>query len=155
MHAALSAIGSKNGFDGDLVAGTGFGYVGAGAFQTRPATLPDQIELKFYTVDRRGTIGIVVNAAETFSERKRRGHGGGLCIFRRREHVLELNFGKAFDVDAAIEAIADFFTVFVHAMQSVKHSRHDRDRAQARVVQDFVVKLFYSGPTIDRQGDRD
>ncbi len=42
----LAAIGTKHGFNRDLVAGTSFGHVGAGALQAGPAAFADEVEIK-------------------------------------------------------------------------------------------------------------
>ena len=64
------------------------------------------------------------------------------------------DFGKAFDVDAAVQAVSDFFAVFIHAMQGVEDRRHDRDRAEARIVQHFVVEFFRAGSAVNGQRHR-
>ena len=133
-HDALAAIGGEHGFNYDFVARADFGYVCAGAFQACPAAFANEIKVELHAVDRGSVVRIVVDASEALAERKRGGHGGGLSVFRGNEHVLQADFGKSLDVDAAIQAVSDFLAVFIHAMQGVEDGRHDRNRAQAWIV---------------------
>ena len=84
----FAPVGTQHGFDGDLVARPGFDHIGAGAFQARPAAFADQVEIKLHAANARHVVRIVVDAAETFPQRKRRHHRGRLSAVRRGKHVL-------------------------------------------------------------------
>ena len=137
-----------------MVSRTGFGYVGAGAFQARPAAFADEVEVELHAFHRRCVVRIVVDASEALAQRKSCGHGCGLAVFGWHEHVLQGDFGKSLHVDAAVQAVSDLLAIFVHAVQGVEHRGHDGYGAQARIVEHLEMEFLGPGIAMNPQRDR-
>src|SRR6202453_5372803 len=116
LDDAFPAIGRQYSFKRNFLARTSLGYIGAGAFQARPSALANQIEIKVHTLHGGSRVRIVVDAAQTFSQRHGGLHGRGLRAFGWREHVLHGDVGKALHADIAVETVSDFLAEFVYAV---------------------------------------
>src|SRR5690349_13571756 len=88
---SLAAIGTKHGFDSDVVSGTRFGYVGSGAVQAGGAAVADEVEIKLHAANVRHAVRIVINTAEAVAEGEGRQHRGRLSAISRGEHILNSN----------------------------------------------------------------
>src|SRR2546428_6739224 len=69
-HEGFTTVRTQDGFNGNLVAGTGFGQIGSGAFQAGPSAGAGYIEGKLKTAHVGHTVGGILKEAETLPQRK-------------------------------------------------------------------------------------
>src|SRR2546426_5918242 len=87
-HEGFTTVRTQDGFNGNLVAGTGFGQIGSGAFQAGPSAVAGYIEVKLNTANVGHAVGVIIKAAGTLAPRKRSPHGGGVPALHRFEHIF-------------------------------------------------------------------
>ncbi len=115
-HDALAAVGTEHGFDDDVVAGAGFGHVGADALQLRRLALAHHVEVQLDALHLGLAVRVLVDAPEAVPQRHGGSERGGKAGVGGREHVLQADLGVAVDVDLARHAVGDVLTRFVHAL---------------------------------------
>jgi hypothetical protein len=66
----------------------------------------------------------------------------GLPVVLRGKHVAQRDVGIPLHAEHAVHAVGNVLAVFVGAMQRVEDRSHHGQRAEPRVVENFVMKFF-------------
>ncbi len=151
---AFATIRPQQSLDGDLVARTRFGHVGARTLQTSRAAIGNEIEVQLDAFDLRGLVWVLEDAAEVLAQRERDAVRCGSRAIGRRVHVLHGELGIAKHRDVAIEAIGRVLAVLVHPLNGVEDCRHHCGGRDLGVVQHFVVELLGMRNAAEGQGHR-